>query len=102
MLQVAGVGLNMTAARHIQFLDKLYVPGLNQQAIARANRIGQDITQAVQVFEYICRDTIESRIEAILNGKMLTVRDVVENAASWKRQFLKELKKSMVSDDAAA
>jgi SNF2 family DNA or RNA helicase len=98
MLQVAGIGLNMTAARHIQFLDKLYVPGLNQQAIFRANRIGADITQAVTVFDYICRDTIESRIEEILRGKIKTVQDVVEGSSAWKKSFLNELKEAVVRD----
>lgn len=87
MLQVAGVGLNMTAARHIQFIDKLFVPKLNQQAIDRAHRIGQDESQSVQVFEYIARDTIESRIEQILKSKTALFDTVVEDS-DWKRSLI--------------
>lgn len=87
MIQVAGIGLNMTAARHLQFLDKLFVPKLNQQAVDRAHRIGQSETQTVQVFEYIARDTVEKRIEDILKTKTKLFDDVVETS-SWKRMLI--------------
>lgn len=92
MLQVAGIGLNMTAARHMQFIDKLFVPKLNQQAVDRAHRIGQDKTQSVQVFEYITRDTVENRVEQILRTKSKLFEDVVETS-SWKRMLLEEVMK---------
>ena len=94
-LQVAGIGLNMTAAHYVQFLDKLYVPGLNKQAIARANRIGQDKNKAVIVVYYLAKDTIESRIEAILNTKQNTFDTVIEMDFSWKRDFLKTLRENV-------
>lgn len=87
MTQVAGVGLNMTAARHIQFIDKLFVPKLNQQAVDRAHRIGQDTTQTVQVLEYIARGTVEKRIEDILKTKTKLFDDVVETS-SWKKMLI--------------
>lgn len=91
MLQVAGIGLNMTAARHAQFLDKLFVPGLNQQAIDRLHRIGQDETQPVQVFEYICRNTIENRVNQILRVKSKLFGEIVESDPGWKRKLLKAI-----------
>ena len=78
MLQVAGVGLNMTASRHILFVDKLFVPGLNQQAVDRCHRIGASTTQAVQVLEFIAKGTIEDRVEAILRAKKKIFKDVIE------------------------
>lgn len=90
MLQVAGVGLNMTAARHGFFLDKLFVPGLNQQAIDRMHRIGADRTQAVQINEYICRNTIESRVEQILAGKKKIFNSIVEES-DFKRRLMQAL-----------
>jgi SNF2 family DNA or RNA helicase len=78
MTQVAGVGLNMTAARTIFFVDKLFVPGLNDQAISRAHRIGQDTTQPVTVYEFIARGTIEHRIEQILKLKVKLFKNVIE------------------------
>src|SRR6478609_151229 len=91
MLQIAGVGLNMVAAKHIQFLDKLFVPGLNRQAVDRAHRIGQDKTQPVQVFEYLCRKTIEDRVETILRTKSKLFGEIVETDPNWKRKLLHAL-----------
>lgn len=90
MLQVAGVGLNMTAARHIQFLDKLWVPGLNQQAVDRAHRIGQDETQPVQVIEYLCKGTVETRVEQVLTTKSKLFGTIV-NDVDFKKKLLEAL-----------
>lgn len=91
MLQVAGLGLNMTASRHASFLDKLFVPGLNQQAIDRLHRIGQSETQPVQVREYIARNTIENRVNQILRTKKKVFGDVVETDPQWKQKLINAL-----------
>lgn len=90
MLQISGEGLNMTAARHCFFLDKLFVPGMNQQAVDRLHRIGQDTTQPVQVFEYITRGTVESRVEQILRTKKKIFGSIV-NDSDFKRKLLRAL-----------
>lgn len=97
MLQVAGIGLNMTASRYAFFLDKLFVPGLNKQAVDRLHRIGQDETQAVQVFEYLTRGTVETRVEAILNGKTKLTRDIIE--ASTPADFKARLTAALLAKD---
>lgn len=91
MLQVAGIGLNMTAARHGSFLDKLFVPGLNQQAIDRMHRIGASETQAIQVREYICRNTIENRVNQILRTKSKIFGEIVESDPDWKKKLYKAI-----------
>jgi len=90
MLQIAGVGLNMTAAKHAQFLDKLWVPGLNQQAIDRLHRIGQSETQQVQILEYLMKGTVETRVEQVLKIKSGIFNTVV-NDADFKAKLLKAL-----------
>ena len=89
-LKAGGVGLNMTAARHLQFLDKLFVPGLNKQAIDRAHRIGSDVTQPVTVLDYYARNTVESRVEQILKTKEKVFEDIVE-VADFNRKLMKML-----------
>jgi SNF2 family DNA or RNA helicase len=91
MLQVAGIGLNMTAARHGAFLDELFVPGLNQQAIDRLHRIGASETQPVQIRKYICRNTIENRVQQILRTKSKLFGEIVESDPHWKRKLYKAL-----------
>jgi SNF2 family DNA or RNA helicase len=88
MLQIAGIGLNMTAARHASFLDKLFVPGLNQQAIDRLHRIGASRTQPVQVREYLARGTIENRVNQILRTKAKIFGEIVESDPDWKRKLV--------------
>lgn len=87
---VAGVGLNMTAARHGFFIDKLFVPGLNQQAVDRMHRIGADTTQPVQITEYICRGTIENRVEQILRTKKKLFGSIVDES-DFKRKLIQAL-----------
>lgn len=94
MLQVAGVGLNMTAASHGFFIDKLFVPGMNQQAVDRLHRIGASETQNVQIYEYICRKTIENRVEQILTTKRKLFDSVVNEG-----DFKKKLIAAMMEDD---
>lgn len=95
MLQVAGVGLNMTAASKCIMVDKLFVPKLNEQAHDRLHRIGTDLTKPVQIFELIARKTIEQRIEAILRSKTALFDELIETPA-WKRDFFRAV---MEEDD---
>lgn len=87
MLQVAGVGLNMTAARYGMFCDKLWVPGLNQQAVDRLHRIGASETQPVQILEYHMKGTVETRVEYVLKTKSKLFGTIV-NDADFKQRLL--------------
>lgn len=91
MLQVAGIGLNMTAASKAIFVDKLFVPKLNEQAEDRLHRIGASTTQPIQIIELIARNTIESRIEAILRQKRKLFDTLVEES-DWHKALLDALK----------
>lgn len=91
MLQVAGVGLNMTAARHGMFLDKLWTPGMNQQAVDRLHRIGQSESQPVQILEYHMKGTVETRVEQILRTKS-KLFGVIVNDTDFKAKLLQALR----------
>jgi SNF2 family DNA or RNA helicase len=97
MIQVAGIGLNMVEARHASFLDELFVPGLNRQAVDRLHRIGASMTQPVQVRKYVVRDTIEARVQAILRTKSKLFGEIVETDPGWKRKVMKELLEAKVA-----
>ena len=89
MLQVAGVGLNMVAASDVLFLDELFVPGLNKQALDRVDRIGQ--TRPVVYYKYITRGTIENRVQTILKTKSKLFGEIVESDPDWKRKLFKAM-----------
>lgn len=90
MLQM-GVGLNLTAANKAIFIDRLYVPKLNEQAEDRIHRIGADKTKPVQIFNIVAKKTVEERIERILAAKRKLFDSVVEMDSSWKQELIKEM-----------
>lgn len=79
IIKVIGVGLNMTAARYGQFIDKDFTPMINKQAVDRMNRIGASLVHSVNILEYQCKDTAEARVEAILRTKKKTNDTIIEN-----------------------
>lgn len=87
MFQVAGVGLNMTAASRVIRLDKLYVPKLNDQAVDRLDRIGQK--RVVQIYDLFMRNSCDTRIDKILKMKKDLFDAVVETDNSdWKKMLI--------------
>jgi SNF2 family DNA or RNA helicase len=61
------VGLNLQFAGYVFLFDRWWNPAVEDQAINRAHRIGQ--TSTVIVTRFICNDTIEERIDAVLQHK---------------------------------
>jgi len=92
MIQVAGVGLTLTEADTVIFIDKLWTPKLNEQAEDRLHRIGQDST--VTVVDIIVANSIESRIEQILREKTALFDSIVGGATGWQAGLVKELVKA--------
>ena len=78
------VGLNLQFAGYVFLFDRWWNPAVEDQAINRAHRIGQ--TSTVIVTRFICNDTIEERIDAVLRHKRAIFESVlgdgdVEDAA---------------------
>lgn len=94
MLQMS-TGMNLTTAKKAIFLDKLYVPKLNEQAQDRIYRIGADLTHPVQIFELIAKGTVEARIEKILSQKRHLFKTLIEDVPAWKEMLMK----AMLEDD---
>lgn len=94
MLQVGGVGLNLTAARHVLFVDKLFVPKLNEQAEDRVHRIGASETHPVQIIDIVARKTIDQRVERILTQKE-ELFDTLINPTDWKKALYEALKEEI-------
>ncbi len=66
-LKAGGSGLNLTAASHVIHFDRWWNPAVENQATDRAFRIGQ--RRNVLVHKFVCRGTVEERIDAMLVGK---------------------------------
>ena len=65
-------GLNLTAASHVIHFDRWWNPAVENQATDRAFRIGQK--RNVLVHKFVCRGTIEERIDALIEEKRVCRR----------------------------
>lgn len=70
-LKAGGVGLNLTAANNVILLDDWWNPAVEDQAFARAHRIGQN--RNVMVFRFICKNTIEEKVLQLQENKRQTI-----------------------------
>src|SRR5579863_254295 len=75
-LKAGGTGLNLTAASQVIHFDRWWNPAVEAQATDRAYRIGQK--KNVLVHKFICRGTIEERIDALISSKESLSREVLE------------------------
>ena len=66
-LKAGGTGLNLTAASHVIHFDRWWNPAIENQATDRAFRIGQK--KNVLVHKFICRGTVEERIDEMIARK---------------------------------
>jgi SNF2 family DNA or RNA helicase len=66
-LKAGGTGLNLTAADTVIHYDPWWNPAVEEQATARAHRIGQD--KPVFVYKLMTRGTVEERILALQDRK---------------------------------
>jgi SNF2 family DNA or RNA helicase len=79
-LRTGGLGLNLTAASCVFHFDRWWNPALETQAEDRTYRIGQ--RRPVQVFAYLCNDTVEERIDRILAEKRALFADVIDGVST--------------------
>jgi len=78
-LKAGGAGLNLTAASHVIHFDRWWNPAVENQATDRAFRIGQ--SRNVLVHKFVCRGTVEDKIDRLIESKQLLVKDVLEGGA---------------------
>ncbi len=76
-LKAGGTGLNLTAADYVFIADPWWNPSAEQQAIARAHRIGQD--KNVIALKFITKDTIEEKILKLQERKQQLADDIINN-----------------------
>ncbi|MCF6228287.1 MAG: DEAD/DEAH box helicase [Planctomycetes bacterium] len=74
-LKAGGTGLNLTAASHVIHFDRWWNPAVENQATDRAFRIGQQ--RNVVVHKFVCRGTIEEKIDALLEDKKDLADDIL-------------------------
>lgn len=79
-----GVGLNLQFVNYVFLFDRWWNPAVEDQAINRAHRIGVD--GPVTVTRFLMLDTIEERIDRILQEKR-ELFDVIFSGAEGRRKL---------------
>ena len=75
-LKAGGTGLNLTAATQVIHFDRWWNPAVENQATDRAFRIGQK--RNVMVHKFVCRGTVEEKIDALIEAKTSLSRDLLD------------------------
>jgi superfamily II DNA or RNA helicase len=84
-LKAGGVGLNLTAADTVIHMDPWWNPAVEEQATARAHRIGQD--QPVFVYKLVVEGSIEERMLELQARKLALANSVLGHDAAGALKF---------------
>lgn len=74
-IKAGGTGLNLTAADYVFILDPWWNPTIEDQAIARAHRIGREGN--VFARKFLTRDTLEEKINKLQQRKKQLAEDII-------------------------
>ncbi|KAJ2722375.1 TATA-binding protein-associated factor mot1 [Coemansia sp. Benny D115] len=77
---VGGLGLNLTGADTVIFVEHDYNPAMDLQAMDRAHRLGQ--TRVVNVYRLITRNTLEEKIMGLQAFKLHMANTIVNQQNS--------------------
>jgi len=84
-LKAGGVGLNLTVADTVIHMDPWWNPAVEEQATARAHRIGQD--QPVFVYKLVVEGSIEERMLELQARKLALAQGVLGHDAEGAVKF---------------
>ena len=87
-LKAGGTGLNLTAADYVYIVDPWWNPAVENQAIDRTHRIGQD--KHIIAYRMICKDTIEEKIMKLQAKKMKIAQDIINTDEGFMKKLNRE------------
>jgi SNF2 family DNA or RNA helicase len=76
-LKAGGTGLNLTAADYVYVVDPWWNPAVENQAIDRCHRIGQE--KKVFAYRMICKNTVEEKILALQDKKKKVAGEIIRS-----------------------
>ena len=80
----AGVGITLTVANIVLFIDLDYVPANMEQAEDRCHR-ASTTADNVQIIRLICQDTLDEDMEKLLNEKSAVASQVLDGKENTKK-----------------
>ncbi|WP_299987651.1 DEAD/DEAH box helicase [uncultured Pontibacter sp.] len=87
-LKAGGTGLNLTAADYVFIVDPWWNPAVENQAIDRSYRIGQE--KKVIAVRLICPNTVEEKIQILQQNKSKLATDLVTADNSFFKSITKD------------
>ena len=87
-LRAGGTGLNLTKADYVYLMEPWWNPAVENQAIDRAHRIGQD--KKVVAVRMICPGTIEDKMQQLQEGKKELARKLITSGEALINSLTKE------------
>ena len=94
-IKAAGVGITLTAASNVAFIEFPWGPGDLDQAADRCHRIGQK--NAVNIYYLIGQDTIEGKIANLIDSKRKVLDAVLDGKETDEGSLFSELIQSYKS-----
>ena len=88
-IKAGGVGLNLVSAQDVIIYDPWWNPFVEQQAVDRAYRIGQD--KPVTVYKLVVANTIEERIVEMQKNKENDFDELINGISTDKNIDLKDI-----------
>jgi SNF2 family DNA or RNA helicase len=77
--QAGGVGLTLTAASVVVFLQRPWSYVEASQAEDRCHRIGSEIHDSIEVIDIVAKDTVDSRVRSVLREKAGALAQLLED-----------------------
>ncbi|MXV50559.1 DEAD/DEAH box helicase family protein [Pedobacter sp. HMF7647] len=87
-LKAGGTGLNLTAADYVYLVDPWWNPAVENQAIDRAHRIGQD--NRVIAARLICTDSVEEKMMKLQESKKHLADQLIETGDNFFKSLSRE------------
>ncbi len=89
-LRAGGSGITLNAADYVFLMDPWWNPAVENQAIDRVHRIGQENT--VFVYRMIAKGTIEERIQDLKRDKQELFESIVKNSSTGADELARQFK----------
>ncbi|EHQ29337.1 SNF2-related protein [Mucilaginibacter paludis DSM 18603] len=87
-LKAGGTGLNLTEADYVYLVDPWWNPAVENQAIDRSHRIGQN--KNIVAVRLICPGTVEEKMMKVQSSKRELVNDLITTDSSFINSLSKE------------
>ncbi len=88
-IKAGGIGLNLTAADYVFIIDPWWNPAVEEQAINRAHRIGQD--KKVMVYRFIATETVEEKMQQLKARKSKLADSLINTKQAVQKMNLERI-----------